>query len=131
LAALAYSHATAPNRRYVDLVTQRIIKKTHPYSLAELASIAAHCSEQEAAAKKVERQVNKAVGALLLKSRIGEIFRGVITGVGPKGTFIHILEVPVEGMVVGGNKGLQVGDTVRVKLHAVSVEKGFIDFQVV
>ncbi len=129
MAALAYSHATAPNRRYVDLVAQRIVKKTHLYSLPELSAIAKHCTEQESTAKKVERQVTKAAGALLLKSRVGEFFRGVITGAGPKGTYIRILEVPVEGMVVSGAKGLQVGDAVRVQLQSVSVEKGFIDFQ--
>ena len=129
LAAEAYAHGTAPNRRYVDLVTQRIVKKTHSYSFSELSAIAAHCTEQEVAAKKVERQVRKVVGALLLRSRIGELFHGIITGAGPKGTFVRILEAPVEGKVVQGEKGLQVGDQVRVKLREVFVEKGFIDFQ--
>jgi exoribonuclease-2 len=129
LAVDAYTHGTAPNRRYIDLVNQRIVKKTHAYSLSELSGIAAHCSEAETSAKKVERQVHKAAGALLLKSRVGQMFNGVVTGVGPKGTFARILELPVEGMVVAGGKGLQVGDNVRLKLRDVQAEKGYIDFQ--
>ncbi|MDD5302289.1 MAG: RNB domain-containing ribonuclease [Elusimicrobia bacterium] len=128
LAADAYTHGTAPNRRYVDLVLQRIVKKTRPYSLAELAAVAAHCTDQEAAAKKVERRVSKAVGATLLKHRVGETFQGVVTGAGPKGTYARIFAVPVEGKIVQGEKGLEVGDPVRVKLIDVRVEKGFIDF---
>ena len=128
LATEAYTHSTAPNRRYVDLVTQRIVKKSRPYSAAELSAVATHCSDQEVAANKVERLVKKAVGAMLLKHRVGETFSGIITGASPKGTYARIFEVPVEGKIVQGDKGLKVGDPVRVKLLAVRVEKGFIDF---
>ena len=128
MAADAYTHSTAPNRRYVDLVTQRLVKKTRPYSLEELAAVATRCSEREVAAKKVERLVQKAVAAMLLKHRVGETFEGVVTGASPKGTYARIFAVPVEGKIVQGEKGLEVGDPVRVKLIAVRVEKGFIDF---
>ncbi|MFI5349070.1 MAG: RNB domain-containing ribonuclease [Elusimicrobiota bacterium] len=128
MAAGAYTHSTAPNRRYVDLVTQRLVKKTRPYSLEELAAVATRCSEREAAAKKVERLVQKAVAAMLLKHRVGETFEGVVTGASPKGTYARIFAVPVEGKIVQGEKGLEVGDPVRVKLIAVRVEKGYIDF---
>jgi exoribonuclease-2 len=128
LAADAYTHATAPNRRYVDLVAQRVVKRTHAYSLAELSAVATHCTDQEVAAKKVERLVKKAIGAMLLKHRVGETFDGVVTGAGPKGTYARISDVHVEGKIVSGEKGLQVGDRVRVKLVDVRVEKGFIDF---
>jgi exoribonuclease-2 len=130
LAAEAYAHSTAPNRRYVDLVTQRIVKKTRTYALGDLAAIAKHCSDQEVAAKKVERQVQKSIGAMLLKSRVGETFSGVITGASPKGTYVRIFDVPVEGKVVAGEKGLEVGHAVRVKLVNVKVERGYIDFAV-
>jgi exoribonuclease-2 len=130
LAAEAYAHATAPNRRYVDLVAQRLVKKTRSYSMEELAAVAKRCSDQEAAAKKVERRVQKAIGAMLLKHRVGEAFAGVVTGAGPKGAYARIFAVPVEGKIVAGDKGLKVGDPVRVKLVDVRVEKGFIDFSV-
>lgn len=128
LAAQAYTHSTAPNRRYVDLVTQRLVKRTRDYSRAELAAVAARCTEQEVAAKKVERRVQKAVGAMLLRHRVGETFAGVVTGASPKGTWARIFDVPVEGKIVKGEKGLDVGDAVRVKLIEASPEKGFIDF---
>jgi VacB/RNase II family 3'-5' exoribonuclease len=130
LAALAYTHATAPNRRYADLVTQRIVKKTRPYTLEELTAVAARCTQMEDAANKVERRVNKAGSALLLRPRIGEVFKGCITGVGPKGTFVRLLELPVDGMLVSGEKGLDVGDSVRVKLRSVNVEHGYIDLEI-
>jgi exoribonuclease-2 len=130
MAAGAYAHGTAPNRRYVDLVTQRLIKKTRSYSLADLAAVAQRSSDQEASARKVERLVQKAIGAMLLKHRVGETFAGVITGASPKGTYARIFDVPVEGKIVAGEKGLKVGDAVRVKLTDVRVEKGFIDFAV-
>ena len=130
LAAEAYTHSTAPNRRYVDLVTQRLVKKTHPYSFEELAAVAKRCTDQEAASKKVERQVQKSAGAMLLKHRIGETFAGVVTGAGPKGTYARIFDVPVEGKILQGEKGLKVGDAVRLRLSDVRVEKGFIDFTV-
>ena len=130
LAAQAYTHSTAPNRRYVDLVTQRIVKKTRSYSPAELAAVAKRCTDQEVASKKVERQVQKAVGAMLLKHRIGEVFSGVVTGAGPKGTWARIFDVPVEGKVISGEKGLDVGAAVRLKLVEANPERGFIDFAV-
>lgn len=128
MAANAYTHSTAPNRRYVDLVTQRLVKKTRPYSYEQLAAVAAHCSEQEVAAKKVERKVAKAVGAMLLKHRVGEVFDGVVTGASPKGTWAKIFDVPIEGKIVQGEKGLDVGDRVRVKLIEANPARGFIDF---
>jgi exoribonuclease-2 len=130
MAAEAYTHSTAPNRRYVDLVIQRLVKKTRPYSLEELSAVATRATDQEVAAKKVERLVQKAVGAMLLKHRVGETFNGVVTGASPKGTYARILDVHVEGKIVHGEKGLDVGDTVRVKLIGVNVEKGFIDFAI-
>jgi exoribonuclease-2 len=130
LAAEAYTHSTAPNRRYVDLVIQRLVKKTRAYSTAELAAVAQRCTDQEVAAKKVERQVQKSIGAMLLKHRVGETFAGVVTGASPKGTYARIFDVPVEGKIVAGDKGLKVGDAVRVRLSDVRVEKGFIDFTV-
>ncbi len=128
MAAGAYTHSTAPNRRYVDLVTQRLVKKTRPYSLAELSAVAQRCTDQEVASKKVERLVQKAIGAMLLKHRVGETFAGVITGASDKGTYVRIFDVPVEGKVVAGEKGLEVGHAVRVKLVGVRVERGYIDF---
>ncbi|HXS99081.1 MAG TPA: RNB domain-containing ribonuclease [Elusimicrobiota bacterium] len=130
MAANAYTHSTAPNRRYVDLVTQRLVKRTRDYSYEQLAAVAAHCSEQEAAAKKVERQVAKSVGAMLLKHRVGEVFDGVVTGASPKGTWARIFDVHVEGKIVAGEKGLSVGDRVRVRLVEANPARGFIDFNV-
>jgi exoribonuclease-2 len=127
LAAEAYAHSTAPNRRYVDLVTQRLVKKTRAYSVDELAAVATRCTDQEVAAKKVERQVRKSAGAMLMKPRVGETFNGVITGV-EKGTYVQVFDAHVEGKVVRGDKGLKVGDPVRVKLVDVNVERGYIDF---
>ena len=128
LATEEYAHSTAPNRRYVDLVAQRLLKGVHAYTLHELSSIAAHCTAQETEAKKVERQVQKSAAALLFQNRLGETFNGVITGSSDKGTFVRVLEMPVEGKVTQGEKGLHVGDKVRVTLHDVSVEKGYVDF---
>ncbi len=131
LAAEAYAHGTAPNRRYVDLVAQRIVKKTRAYSVDELASVASRATLQEIAAKKVERQVRKSAGAMLMKPSVGKVFNGVITGAeAGKGTYVQILEAHVEGKVMHGDKGLKVGDPVRVKLVDVDVERGYIDFAV-
>ena len=128
MAAGAYTHSTAPNRRYVDLVTQRLVKKTRLYTFEQLAAVAAHCSQQEVAAKKVERMVAKAVGAMLLKHRVGEFFDGVVTGASLKGTWARLFEVPVEGKIVSGEKGLDVGHRVRLKLVEANPARGFIDF---
>jgi exoribonuclease-2 len=134
LAENDYTHSTAPNRRYADLVTQRLLKATTagaagPYSEPELSAIAAHCTEREDAAKKVERLMHKVAAACLLGRRIGEVFDGVITGASPKGTYVRLLKFPAEGMVVRGTQGIDVGDSVRVRLVSVDVAKGFIDFE--
>ena len=134
LAVHDYTHSTAPNRRYADLVTQRLLKATcssrqSPYLEAELSAIAAHCTEREDAARKVERLMRKVVAANLLSRRIGEIFDGVITGASPKGTYARLLNFPAEGKVVRGAQGIDVGDKVRVRLTSVDVPHGFIDFE--
>ncbi|MBA3869281.1 MAG: RNB domain-containing ribonuclease [Anaerolineae bacterium] len=133
LAVKDYSHSTAPNRRYADLITQRLLKaamnrKPVPYSKDELEHLAAHCTQQEDAANKVERQVAKSAAALLLQSRIGEQFESIVTGASSKGTWVRLLDVPVEGKLVHGFEGLDVGDSIRVQLLATDVEHGFIDF---
>lgn len=133
LAVHDYTHSTAPNRRFADLVTQRLLKATAagapgPYSETELTAIAAHCTEREDAARKVERLVRKVAAACLLSHRIGEIFDGIVTGASPKGTYVRLLKFPAEGRVIRGAQGLNVGDTVRVKLASVEIAKGFIDF---
>jgi len=134
LAENDYTHSTAPNRRYADLVTQRLLKAAAaggpgPYSESELSAIAAHCTEREDAARKVERLMRKVAAACLLGRRIGEVFDGVITGASPKGTYVRLLKFPAEGMVVRGAHALDVGDAVRVRLTSVDVAKGFIDFE--
>lgn len=133
LALSEYSHTTAPNRRLPDLISQRMYKaylsKTaNPYSQDQLQLLADHCTKQEDAAKKVERHLTKSAAALLLKAEIGEVFDGVITGATDQGTWIRIFQPPVEGRVVRGYKGLDVGDRASVKLISVDVEKGYIDF---
>ncbi|MGA7992861.1 MAG: RNB domain-containing ribonuclease [Thermoanaerobaculia bacterium] len=133
LAVRDYTHSTAPNRRYPDVVTQRILKaalvgRPNPYGNGELAGLARHCTDQEDAANKVERLVRKAAAALLLQNRIGEHFEGVVTGASEKGTWVRVFRPPVEGKVVHGEEGLEVGDKVRVKLISTDVERGFIDF---
>ena len=134
LATKDYVHSTAPNRRYPDLLTHRLLKaalagKPVPYSKDELDSLAVHCTEAEDAAKKVERQVGKSAAALLLESRIGEQFDSIVTGAAAKGTWVRLLTVPVEGKLVSGFKGVDVGDRVRVQLISVDVQRGFIDFR--
>lgn len=133
LAANDYTHSTAPNRRYADLMTQRLLKAAStgapaPCSETELRAIAAHCTEREEAAKKLERLMRKVAAACLLSSRIGEVFDGLVTGTSPKGTYVRLLKLPAEGRVVQGMQGLHVGDAVRVRLVSVEVQKGFIDF---
>jgi VacB/RNase II family 3'-5' exoribonuclease len=133
LAVKDYAHSTAPNRRYPDLLTQRLLKaalegKLVPYSKDELDVLAAHCTEAEDAANKVERQVGKSAAALLLESRIGEQFDSIVTGASEKGTWVRLLEMPVEGRVVHGFEGIDVGDRIRVQLISVNVDKGYIDF---
>ena len=133
LAVRDYTHSTAPNRRYPDLLTQRLLKaalagEPTPYSAAELGPLAAHCTEQEDDASKVERLVRKAAAALLLEQRIGQLFDGVVTGASEKGTWVRIFSPPAEGKLVHGFDGVEVGDRLRVKLISTDVDRGFIDF---
>ena len=134
LAVNDYAHSTAPNRRFPDLVTQRLLKaaiagEAPPYSDEQLAGIAQHCTLQEDNASKVERQVLKAAGAWLLQGRVGEFFDALVTGAAAKGTFVRINSPLLEGRVVRGFEGLDVGDSLRVRLLAVDAEKSFIDFE--
>jgi exoribonuclease-2 len=134
LAVRDYAHSTAPNRRYPDLVTQRMLKaaiagQPSPYSFDELDFLAQHFTEQEDAANKVERQVGKSAAALLLQSRIGQEFDALVTGAAEKGTWARLIDMPVEGRVEQGFEGLDVGDRVRVQLTSVDVARGFIDFR--
>lgn len=134
LATHDYSHATAPNRRYADLITQRLVKATladaaAPYSNQDLTAIAAHCTEREDAERKVERTVRKTAAALLLSDRIGQTFDAIVTGANDKGTFVRTFHPPAEGMVVRDHTGFDVGDKVRVKLVEADPYKGYIDFQ--
>jgi exoribonuclease-2 len=130
LAVHDYTHATAPNRRFVDLVTQRILKAQDgpPYSHDDLAHIGAHCTEREHAAQKVERTMRKVGAALFMQKRIGETFDGIITGVTSSGTFVRLITPPAEGRIVRGEQGVDVGDKVRVRLVATEPSRGFIDF---
>jgi exoribonuclease-2 len=133
LAVSDYTHSTAPNRRFPDLVVQRLLKaalmdQPPPYGAEELTELARHCNEQEQNAAKVERQVNKCAAATLLASRRGERFDAVVTGASAKGTWVRILRPAVEGRVVRGFHGLDVGDRVRVELLDTDIERGFIDF---
>jgi len=134
LAVHDYTHSTAPNRRYADLVTQRLLKGLMtggfpPYSESELTQIATHCTDREDAARKVERLMRKIAAATLLSSRIGETFEGLITGASPKGTWLRLLKFPAEGRLVHGAQGCDVGDKVPVRLSLVDIAKGFIDFE--
>ncbi len=133
LAVEDYAHSTAPNRRYPDLVTQRLLKavsgdKPVPYSDDELLAIAAHCTERENAIRKVERTIRKIAAAVLLTPRIGDTFDAIVTGVADKGTFARLFRPPAEGRVVSGEKGLDVGDKIRVRLVDTEPMRGFIDF---
>ncbi|MDQ6665237.1 MAG: RNB domain-containing ribonuclease [Acidobacteriota bacterium] len=134
LAVHDYTHSTAPNRRFADLVTQRLLKaaiahQPPPYSDDELAGIARNCTLKEDAARKVERAMTKRISAAALQSRIGQSFRAVVTGVTPKGTFVRVLDPAVEGRLMRGEAGVDVGDVVQVKLVRTDVQRGFIDFE--
>lgn len=134
LAVKDYAHSTAPNRRYPDVITQRLLKaaldrKPSPYSLQELEELAQHATEQQDDAAKVERQVKKSAGALLLEPRVGEIFSAVVTGAADKGTWVRTLHPPVDGKLVRGSRGADVGEKIRVRLLGVDVERGFLDFE--
>jgi exoribonuclease-2 len=133
LAVREYVHSTAPNRRYPDLVTQRLVAAAldggpPPYSDADLDELAAHCTTQEEAAEKVERQLRKSAAAQLLAPRIGDSFDALVTGASDKGTWVRTLAPAVEGRLMRGNRGLDVGDAIRVRLTGVNEAKGFIDF---
>lgn len=133
LAVREYAHSTAPNRRYVDLVTQRLLKALAagapaPYSDDALAEIAAHCTAMESASRKVERTCRKQLAALAMAHREGQEFDAIVTGANDKGTFVRTLRPPSEGMVVTGAAGMDVGDRVRVRLVGADAERGFIDF---
>jgi exoribonuclease-2 len=133
LAITDYTHSTAPNRRFPDVIEQRLLKAAlsegaTPYTLDDLATLAEHCTAQEANADRVERQIRKSAGALLLESRIGQRFDAIVTGASQTGTWVRILQPPVEGKLVRGTEGLDVGNRVRVELIHTDVERGFIDF---
>ena len=132
LAVQDYTHSTAPNRRFADVVTQRLIKallsgQSAPYSDDELAAIASNCTLKEDAARKVEREMSKRISALAMSHRIGETFDSIVTGVTPRGTFVRVLQPHIEGLLVQA-QGVDVGDRVRVKLIRTDVQQGYIDF---
>lgn len=134
LAVSDYAHSTAPNRRFPDLVTQRLVKAAlagdpPPYALDVLEQVARHCTLQEDQANKVERQVLKAAAAWLLQDRIGAAFDAIVTGASPKGTYVRIAQPLVEGRLVRGQEGADVGDALRVRLVSVDAGQGFIDFE--
>jgi exoribonuclease-2 len=134
LAVKDYTHSTAPNRRFPDLITQRIVKATlsgqsSPYSQPELIELAKHCTLKEDDANKVERQVAKSAAAMLLSSRIGNQFDAICTGAADKGTWVRIFQPPIEGRLLRGFEGIDVGHQLRVKLIHVDVNQGFIDFE--
>ncbi len=133
LAVDDYAHSTAPNRRFPDLITQRLLKAALagarlPYAAGELDALAQHCTDREDAAHKVERQVAKSAAALLLESRIGQQFDAIVTGAADKGTWVRVAQPPVEGRLEGDVRGLDVGRRLRVQLARTDVERGYIDF---
>jgi VacB/RNase II family 3'-5' exoribonuclease len=134
LAVQDYTHSTAPNRRYPDLLTQRLVKAAIagqgvPYSEGDIDALAQHCTKKEDDANKVERRVRKSAAALLLESRVGEQFDAIVTGASVKGTWARALSLPVDGRIVRGESGLDVGERVLVRLIGTDVEQGFIDFE--
>lgn len=133
LAVQDYTHSTAPNRRFADVVTQRLIKallagQKNPYSDDELTAIAANCTQKEDAAKKVEREMSKRLAAVAMQHRIGEVFDALVTGATDHGTFVRALQPHIEGLLAQGQQGLDVGDRLRVKLIRTDVQRGYIDF---
>jgi exoribonuclease-2 len=134
LAVSDYTHATAPNRRYVDVINQRLVKsvfdrKKSPYTLQELLDLSAWLTDREKAGKKVKRFMRKAAAALLLQDRIGQTFDALVTGALPKGTYLRVLSPPAEGRIVRGERGLVVGQKIRVRLLKTDPYNGFIDFE--
>jgi exoribonuclease-2 len=133
LAVQDYTHSTAPNRRFADVVSQRILKavlagQKNPYSDAELTAIAANCTLKENSAKKVERDMSKRLAAVAMHNRIGEVFDAMVTGATDHGIFVRTLEPRIDGLLAQGDQGLDVGDKLRVKLIRTDVQHGFIDF---
>ena len=133
LAAHDYTHSTAPNRRFADLVTQRLIKavlgqQSAPYSDDSLAAIAQNCTLKEDAARKVERAMDKRAAAVAFQNRVGQSFDAIVTGVTPKGVFVRVPSPPVEGRLMRGETGVDVGDRIRVTLLSADPQRGFIDF---
>jgi exoribonuclease-2 len=133
LAVQDYTHSTAPNRRFADMVSQRLLKamiagQPNPYSDDELTAIAANCTEKEDAARKVEREMSKRLAAIAMQKRVGEVFDAIVTGVTEHGTFVRVLQPHLEGLLAQGQKGLDVGDKLRAKLIRTDVQKGYIDF---
>jgi exoribonuclease-2 len=133
LAVQDYTHSTAPNRRFADVVTQRLIKamlsgQPNPYSDGDLTAIASNCTQKEDAAKKVEREMSKRLAAVAMQHRIGEVFDAIVTGVTDHGTFVRVLQPHIEGLLCQGERGLDVGDKLRAKLIRTDVQKGYIDF---
>ncbi|MGA2424314.1 MAG: RNB domain-containing ribonuclease [Terriglobales bacterium] len=133
LAVQDYTHSTAPNRRFADIVTQRLVKslldgKPGPYSDNDLTGIAANCTQKGDAARKVEREMSKRLAAVAMSHRVGETFDAIVTGVMPKGTFVRVMQPHIEGLLAQGEQGLHVGDRIRVKLTRTDVQRGFIDF---
>lgn len=134
LAVRDYTHSTAPNRRYSDLITQRLLLaamdgRPSPYRLTDLESLAAHCTAQEDAASKVERQVIKSTAALFLEHRIGDQFDAIVTGASKKGTWVRLISLPVEGMLMDPTDGIDIGDRLPVRLDSVDVDRGYINFK--
>ena len=134
LAVRDYTHSTAPNRRYSDLITQRLLLaaingRPSPYRLTDLEFLAAHCTAQEDAANKVERQVIKSAAALLLEHRIGEQFDAIVTGDSEKGTWVRLINLPVEGKLMNGTHSVDIGDRLPVRLDFVDVDRGYINFE--
>jgi exoribonuclease-2 len=135
LAVNAYSHSTAPNRRFPDLITQRLLKAVmsgskKPYSDENLRALATHCTEREDAASKVERFVKKCAAAAVLVKRIGDVFDAVVSGVNEHGAWVRITRPLVEGKLLGDTRHLDVGHRLKVRLVSTDAENGFIDFEV-
>jgi exoribonuclease-2 len=134
LAVQDYTHSTAPNRRFADLVSQRLVKamlavQKGPYSDEELSAIASNCTVKEDAARKVEREMSKRLAAVAMQNRIGEVFDAIVTGVTDRGTFVRVLQPHIEGLLAQGSQGLDVGDKIRAQLIRTDPQKGFIDFR--
>jgi exoribonuclease-2 len=130
-----YTHATAPNRRFSDLITQRLtrsilLQSPSPYTIEQLEDLASHCTKKENDAEKVERRIRKSAAILVLSNQIGETFNAIVTGASSKGTWVKIFNPPIEGKLIKGFKNLEVGDSIKVQLIGLSIEKGFIDFTI-